>query len=101
MSNSKVNVNVKIDADIKQLATTLLLRMGLDQTTAIDMFFRQVIAERRLPFQPVVTPTLDEQISSAALKKTQKTTELKVDKDGNILVDKKLHPEIYDWAVNG
>ena len=101
MPNPKANVNVKIDADIKEMATNLLTRMGLDQTTAIDMFFRQVIAERRLPFQPVVTPTLDEQILSAALQRTQKIVELKTDKDGNILVDKNLHPEVYDWAVNG
>ena len=39
----KANVNVKIDADVKELATQLLERMGLDQTTAIDIFFRQII----------------------------------------------------------
>jgi len=101
MTNTKSNVNVKIDADIKKLAITLLGRMGLDQTTAIDMFFRQIIAERRLPFQPVVTPTLDEQIAAAAIKKTPKNIELSADKNGIIIVDKKLHPEVYDWAVNG
>jgi len=101
MTNIKSNVNVKIDADIKELAITLLGRMGLDQTTAIDMFFRQIIAERRLPFQPVVTPTLDEQIVAAALKTTPKKIELTTDEAGNILIDKKLYPEIYDWAVNG
>ena len=101
MPNTKSNVNVKIDTDIKELATALLVRMGLDQTTAIDMFFRQIIAERRLPFQPVVTPTIDEQIVTAALKSTATKVELTTDKDGNILIDKKLHPEIYDWAVHG
>ncbi len=42
--------------------------MGMDQTTAIEMFFRQVIAERRLPFQPSLAPTLDEQIAIALAK---------------------------------
>jgi addiction module RelB/DinJ family antitoxin len=37
MANTKSNVNVKIDADVKALATQLLARMGLDQTTAIDI----------------------------------------------------------------
>ena len=101
MINTKANVNVKIDSDVKELATTLLGRMGLDQTTAIDMFYRQIIAERRLPFQPVVTPTLDEQIVAAAIRNTPKKIELTTDEDGNILVDKKLYPEVYDWAVNG
>jgi DNA-damage-inducible protein J len=101
MIKTKANVNIKIDADVKELATALLGKMGLDQTTAIDMFYRQIIAERRLPFQPVVSSTLDEQITAAALKKTPKKVELSLDKNGNIIVDKEKHPGIYDWAVNG
>jgi DNA-damage-inducible protein J len=62
MNNTKSNVNVKIDANVKETATSLLNRMGLDQTTAIELFYRQIIAERRLPFQPVVAATLDEQL---------------------------------------
>jgi len=98
---AKASVNVKIDRHIKELATKLLERMGLDQTTAIEMFYRQIITEHRLPFQPVVTPTLDEQIAAAAIKNATKIVELTADKNGNILIDKKLHPEIYDWAING
>jgi len=98
---AKSNVNVKIDSHIKELATKLLDRMGLDQTTAIEMYYRQIIAERRLPFQPVVTSTLDEQIAALAVKKTAKMVELTADKNGNILIDKNLHPDVYDWAVNG
>ena len=97
----KANVNVKIDADVKELATQFLERMGLDQTTAIDIFFRQIISERRLPFQPVVNLTLDEQIAIAALRRNPKKIKLEADTDGNILLDKELHPEMYDWAING
>jgi DNA-damage-inducible protein J len=68
MAVKKSNVNVKIDTEIKELATALLGRMGLDQTTAIEMFYRQIIAERRFPFQPVIMPTLDEKIINAAIK---------------------------------
>jgi DNA-damage-inducible protein J len=100
MANTKSNVNVKIDADVKALATQLLARMGLDQTTAIDMFYRQIIAERRLPFQPAAASTLDERIVTAALKKNPKRVEPEVDADGNIIVDKERHPELYDWAVS-
>ena len=101
MSNGKSNVNVKIDTDVKELATQLLGRMGIDQTTAIDMFYRQVIAERRLPFQPIAAPTLEEQIIAAALKRSPKRISLPTDENGNVVIDKKLHPDIYDWAVNG
>ena len=101
MGNGKSNVNVKIDTDVKELATQLLGRMGIDQTTAIDMFYRQVIAERRLPFQPIATPTLEEQIVAAALKRNPKRVSLPTDENGNVVIDKELHPDIYDWAVNG
>ena len=97
----KANVNVKIDAEVKELATQFLERMGLDQTTAIDIYFRQIISEQRLPFQPVVNLTLDEQIAKAVLKRNPKKVKLKADTDGNILVDKEHHAEIYDWAING
>jgi DNA-damage-inducible protein J len=101
MVNVKSNVNVKIDTEVKEQATQLLGRMGIDQTTAIDMFFRQVIAERRLPFQPIVNLTLDEQIIAAALNGKHKRISLAADSNGNILIDKDKNPEIYDWAVNG
>jgi len=101
MARTKANLNVTIDAGINDLATALLERMGLDQATAIDMFFRQIIIERRLPFQPAVLPTLDEQIAVAAERNAQKKVELATDGNGNVLVDKELHPEIYDWAING
>jgi len=101
MTNAKSNINVKIDTEIKEQASQLLGRMGIDQTTAIDMFFRQIIAEHRLPFQPTVNLTLDEQIVAAALKSNPQKIELTTDADGNILVDKEKNPEVYDWAVNG
>ena len=101
MTTAKANVNVKIDANVKELASRLLARMGLDQTTAIDMFFRQIIAENRLPFQPAVLPTLDEQIIAAALKSNPKRVTLETDKNGNVLIDKEKTPDIYEWALNG
>ncbi|MDR0842193.1 MAG: type II toxin-antitoxin system RelB/DinJ family antitoxin [Acidobacteriota bacterium] len=101
MSNTKSNVNVKIDAHVKESAALLLSRMGLDQTTAIELFYRQIIAERRLPFQPVVGPTLDEQLIGAIINKNIPTVSLDSDGKGNIVIDKEQTPDIYDWAENG
>jgi DNA-damage-inducible protein J len=101
MSATKSNVNVKIDSEVKENAVMLLNRMGIDQTTAIDMFYRQIIAERRLPFQPVVLPTPEEQLIMALANKRPNVVALEADENGNILIDKDKHPDIYDWAVNG
>ena len=101
MASTKSSVNVKIDKEIKILATQLLERMGLDQTTAIDMFYRQIISERRLPFTPAIVPTIDELIVKSIWKSNPERVEVGVDRDGNILIDKDKHPDLYDWAVNG
>jgi DNA-damage-inducible protein J len=101
MSSVKSSVNVKIDANVKTLATHILERMGIDQTTAIDMFYRQVIKEQRLPFQPSAALSLDEQIVAAALKRNPKRVTLPSDENGNVIIDKEKHPVIYHWAVNG
>ena len=101
MASTKSNVNVKIDTTVKEAATMLLDRMGIDQTTAIDMFYRQIIAERRLPFQPIVALSLEEQLGAAIAKKNISRVKLEADENGYAIVDKEKHPEIYDWAVNG
>jgi DNA-damage-inducible protein J len=94
VANTKSNVNVKIDSDVQELATRILERMGLDQTTAIDMFYRQIIAEHRLPFQPTAVSPLDERIVAAALKNKPKRIELGTDANGNVIVDKEQYPDI-------
>ena len=101
MANGKSNVNVKIDTNVKELATHLLERMGLDQTTAIDMFYRQIITERRLPFQPTVAQTYGEQVLDIIKRKNIPHKAVEVNADGHIIVDKDKDPELYDWAVNG
>jgi DNA-damage-inducible protein J len=101
MAVTKSNVNVKIDTVVKETATMLLDRMGIDQTTAIDMFYRQIIAERRLPFQPVVAFTLEEQLTAVIARKNIPRVKLEADKNGYAIIDKDKHPEVYDWAVNG
>jgi len=101
MGTTKSNVNVKIDTTVKEAATKLLDRMGIDQTTAIDMFYRQIIAERRLPFQPFVVSTVEEQLAVAIAKMNIPRVKLQADENGYAIVDKDKHPEVYDWAVNG
>ena len=62
MQTAKSTINVKIDTNVKEAAVSLLTRMGLDQTTAIDMFYRKIIASKTIPFQPEPLPTTGEQL---------------------------------------
>jgi len=74
--------------------------MGLDQTTAIDMFYRQIITERRLPFQPAAA-TYGEQMLNIIRYKNIPNITLPSDENGNAFIDRKEYPELYDWAVIG
>lgn len=48
----KAVVQVRIDETVKSQAVAVLNNLGMDTSTAINIFFRQVIAENGLPFQP-------------------------------------------------
>lgn len=65
-------VQVRSNKELKDQATALLEDMGLDLTTAVNMMLRQIVNERRLPFQPAapsfesaVLATLDEPVIPA------------------------------------
>ena len=49
MANSRISIN--INEDVKRSAHALFKEMGLDMTTAIDLFLRAAIIEKRLPFE--------------------------------------------------
>ena len=101
MASVKSTLNVKIDKSVKEIAAQLLESMGLDHTTAIDMYYRQIITERRLPFQPTSSLSLDEQIMEAIKTKNIPEVTLECDENGNVIIDKGKNPELYEWAVNG
>jgi DNA-damage-inducible protein J len=45
-------IQVRMDETVKTQAVEVLNSLGMDTSTAINIFFRQVIAENGLPFQP-------------------------------------------------
>ena len=47
---AKVSTNISIDADVKMKAQELFTDLGLDLSTAINIFLRQAIRENALPF---------------------------------------------------
>ncbi len=46
------NVTFKTDKDVKQKAQILFKSMGLDMSSAINIFLRQCLREEGLPFIP-------------------------------------------------
>ena len=45
------NVNVRIDAGIKQTAEQVFANLGITPSAAINMFYKQVIRTNSIPFE--------------------------------------------------
>ena len=48
---AKVSTSISLEADVKDKAALILSELGLDLSTAVGMFLRQTIRERRIPFE--------------------------------------------------
>ena len=46
-----VNMSIRMDAELKKQADAILADMGLNMTTAMNMFLRQVVRQGRIPFE--------------------------------------------------
>ncbi|WP_423716803.1 type II toxin-antitoxin system RelB/DinJ family antitoxin [Lactiplantibacillus pentosus] len=51
-SNDKTMFAMRIDKDEKEQLKRLYHDMGLDLSTAVNLFFKQSLLEEGLPFQP-------------------------------------------------
>lgn len=44
------NINIRTDIEVKAQAQEVLSKLGLDLTTAVNLFLRQVICDQRVAF---------------------------------------------------
>ncbi len=47
-----ITVNVRVDENVKRNVESLFESMGMNISTAVNMFFRQCLLEEAIPFQP-------------------------------------------------
>ena len=50
-------INIRTDSEVKAQAQDILSMLGLDLTTAINLFLRQVICKQSVSFDVSVTPS--------------------------------------------
>lgn len=48
---ANVSTNIRIDSDVKQKAAAIFNELGMDMTTAVNIFLRQTIRSNGLPFE--------------------------------------------------
>ena len=64
MANFTSPINVNVPNDVKEEATALFNNLGLNMSTAINMFLKKAIYERGIPFE-VKEPTPSKEFLSA------------------------------------
>ena len=48
---ASTNINIRTDSDLKAKAQGILGELGLDLSTAINVFLRQVVRKEAIPFE--------------------------------------------------
>ena len=69
-----VNVTLRVDEDLKKQADTLFSELGLNLTTAFNMFLRQSVREQQIPFR--VSKNVPNAVTLAAMDAAEKGEDL-------------------------
>lgn len=57
MMSQTTTINVRIDTDVKREVEELLNEMGMNISTAVNVFFKQIQFDKALPFKPTTKRT--------------------------------------------
>ncbi len=68
MQKDFVKVTLKMDRELVSEADSVFRKLGMDFSTAWNIFVRQTVRERRLPFQPTLDVTPSENVESRSNK---------------------------------
>jgi DNA-damage-inducible protein J len=60
MANETTNVTVRMEKDLKEQAERLFAEMGMNLTTALNIFMRQSVRQRKIPFEITADPFFSE-----------------------------------------
>jgi len=55
-TGANANINVRVDGNVKDQAQDVFASLGMDMTTAINIFLRQAIRKKGIPFELVTEP---------------------------------------------
>lgn len=69
-----VNVTLRVDEDLKRQAETLFSELGLNLTTAFNIFLRQSVREQQIPFK--VSKNVPNAVTLAAMDAAEKGEDL-------------------------
>lgn len=71
---AKVSTNISLDAETKAKAQELLAELGLDLSTAINVFLKQVVRDNAIPF--IIGKAEPNALTRAAIENAQKEIDM-------------------------
>ena len=72
MAQKTANLYARIEPDVKEQAESILSALGVPASNAINMFYKQIILNKGIPFKvelPAERPLVLSQLSAAELSK--------------------------------
>ena len=73
-----VNVNIQMDPDLKERAEVIFQDMGLNMSSAINLFVRQTLLQGKIPFAIYADPFYSESNMKALRESVQQAKEGKI-----------------------
>lgn len=70
MSKNTINLSVRVNAELKHEAESLLADLGMNMTTAINLFLRQTVRNQGIPFS-ISIDEIPNRKTLAAMKEVQ------------------------------
>ncbi len=70
MAGTTTNISIRMDADLKTQADTLFGELGMNLTTAFNIFVRQSLREGRIPFD--ISLNLPNTVTIAAMQEAER-----------------------------
>lgn len=67
---AKVSTNISIDAEVKKQAVELFTDLGMDLSTAINIYLKKAVAEQGIPFD--VTREVPNAVTQKAIADSEK-----------------------------
>ena len=74
MAAKSANLYARIEPDVKEQAENILSALGIPASNAINMFYKQIILNRGLPFE--VKIPAEKPVNAAGLNEAEFNTEL-------------------------
>ena len=62
---STANLSIRVDAELKKEVENCLEDMGLNMSTAINIYLKQIVKQRAIPFRVTATPKVNHETIEA------------------------------------